>query len=338
MSRRREWMLRLIMIGISLSVSFGLAEVMARVLYPISDGRENVTLDGQPIKGWFEPGSVYRQVANEYDARTTITAQGHRVPGVAQGSPEVIFLGDSFTYGYGLTDEQTFASHYCSERRVACANLGIPGSGTARQVDRLVEFLDRYQWKPREVKFFFFGMSGSFSAGNDFADNYDREMADRLPAGATRPRGPRADRGFVERAIGWQSFLLNHSALMRVAKFHWGPMLKSVVVAAPGDERMGTALEATRRGLARLDALSRERGFEYTIYLIVPVQDIIRGTDGDTLLTLNGVSPKPAVPTAALFTSSPQAHYYAFDGHLNPEGSRKVAQFLIARDAARPAP
>lgn len=338
MSRRREWMLRLIMIGISLFIGLAMAEVMARVLYPISDGRENVTLDGQPIKGWFEPGSVYRQVANEYDARTTITDKAHRVPGVAQGSPEIIFLGDSFTYGYGLTDEQTFASRYCTARQVTCANLGIPGSGTARQVERLVEFLDRYQWKPREVKFFFFGMSGSFSAGNDFADNYDREVTDRLPPGTVRPRGPRADRGLVERAIGWQSFLLNHSALMRVAKFHWGPMLKSLVVSAPGDERMGTALDATRRHLARLDALSRERGFDYTIYLIVPVQDIMRGSAGETLRTLNGVSPKPAVPTADLFASSPEAHYYAFDGHLNPEGSRKLAAFLVARDAAPRAP
>ena len=337
MSRRREWTLRLILLGISLLVGFGLAEVTARVLYPISDGRDNVTLDGTPIKDWFPPGSVYRQVANEYDARTTITDKAHRVPGVDQGSPEVIFLGDSFTYGYGLNDEQTFASIYCRGRQVTCANLGIPGSGTRRQVERLEEFLDRYQWKPRELKFFFFGMSGSFSAGNDFADNYDREMFDRLPPGARGPRGPRADRGFVERAIGWQSVLLNHSALLRIAKFQWGPTIKSLVVAAPGDERMATALAATRRSLARLDDLSRARGFDYTIYLIVPVQDVLRGSYGDTLRTFNSVSPKPAVPTADLYLSSPQSFYYAFDGHLNPAGSSKLAQFLIAQDNVRAA-
>jgi len=333
MSRRREWMLRLIMIAISLFVGLALAEVAARVLYPISDGRDNVGLDGKPIKGWFEPGKVYRQVTNEYDARTTITPEGHRVPGVDHGSPEVIFLGDSFTYGYGLADEQTFASIYCNARHVTCANLGLPGSGTKRQLERLEQFLDKYQWKPREVKFFFFGMSCSFSAGNDFVDNYDREMFDRLPPGTKAPRGPRADRGLVERLIGLQGVLLNHSALMRVAKFQWGPTIKALVVAAPGDERMATALEATKRSLARLDDLSRSRGFAYTIYLIVPVQDIIRGSYGDTLKTLDGVSPKPAVPTAELYLSSPKSFYYAFDGHLNPAGSSKLAQFLIARDS-----
>jgi hypothetical protein len=330
-------MLRLIMISISLVIGLGVAEVMARVMFPISDGRDNVTLDGKPIKGWFTPNSVYRQVTSEYDARTTITDKAHRVPGVASGSPDVIFLGDSFTYGYGLTDEQTFASLYCQARHVTCANLGIPGSGTKKQVERLEEFLDKYQWKPRELKFFFFGMSGSFSAGNDFVDNYDREIYDRTPPAERGARRQRADRGFVERAIEWQGFLLNHSALMRVAKYQWGPAIKSMVVAAPGDERMATALEATRRNLAQLDDLSRSRGFAYTIYLIVPVQDIIRGSYGDTLRTLNSVSPKPAVPTAELYLSSPKSFYYAFDGHLNPAGSNKLAQFLIAQDNVRAA-
>jgi hypothetical protein len=131
--------------------------------------------------------------------------------------------------------------------------------------------------------------------------------------------------------------LLNNTAMLRVAKFQWGPTIKSLVVAAPGDERMSIALEATRRSLARLDDLSRTRGFAYTIYLIVPVQDILRGSYGETLRVLNGVSPKAAVPTAELYLSSPKSFYYAFDGHLNPAGSSKLAHFLIEQDNVRAA-
>ena len=110
--------------------------------------------------------------SNEYNAIPTITNKGHRVPGV-EGNPDVVFPGDSFTYGYGLSDEQTFASLYCKRLNLECVNLGIPGSGTLRQVERLEQYLDRYGWRPREVKLFFFGMSSS-SAGNDFVDNYYR--------------------------------------------------------------------------------------------------------------------------------------------------------------------
>jgi hypothetical protein len=52
----REWVLRLLLTVISLTVAVGLAEVLVRIFFPISDGRENVTLDGKPVQGWFEPG------------------------------------------------------------------------------------------------------------------------------------------------------------------------------------------------------------------------------------------------------------------------------------------
>lgn len=338
------------MLAVSLVVSLALAEAVVRLFFPLNDGRTNLTLEGQPIEEWFEPGSVYRQVSNEYDARTTITPRAHRVPGT-DGSPEVILLGDSFTYGYGLADDETFASFYCGTLRVACANLGYPGSGTARQVRRLEEFIDRYQWHPREVKLFFFGMSSSFSAGNDFVDNYDfsRWLATQPPgtrapstleprrprppsagpSSAGRPRADDANDGLSARVIAMQGALLEHSMLMRRAKFHWGPLLKSLIVRDPGNERMTQALEATRDGLAQLDALSRKDGFSYTIYLIVPVQDLIRQSYGQTLEALNSVSPKPAVPTAQLFTDSPASYYFSYDGHLNVRGARRLGEFLV---------
>lgn len=337
-SRTREWTLRLTLLLVSLIVALVIAEVATRIIHPIWDGRDNVTLDGRRIKDWFEPGSVYRQISNEYNAITTITNKGHRVPGV-EGNPDVIFLGDSFTYGYGLSDEQTFASVYCTRRNLACVNLGYPGSGTLRQVERLEQYLDRYGWRPREVKLFFFGMSSSFSAGNDFVDNYDREHP--ATGDATKPAGtpvsgnkpPTSDhKGLAERVIGLQSVLLRHSNLLRLAKFYWGPMLKSMIVADPGETRMADAVAATERALARLDELSERAGFEYRIYLIVPVHDIIRGTDDETLATLRGVTVKPVVPTAELFRDSPQDFYFAFDGHLNPQGSRRLAEFLVSLD------
>lgn len=335
-SARREWTIRLALLLVSLIVALLIAEVVTRIVHPIWDGRDNVTLDGKPIKGWFEPGSVYRQISNEYDAITTITDKGHRVPGV-DGNPEVVFLGDSFTYGYGLSDEETFASIYCKRLNVPCVNLGIPSTGTLQQVVRLEEFLDKYGWRPREVKLFFFGMSSSFSAGNDFVDNYYRRNwvpgATRQPASAaTAERNPEPAPGLKERIIGLQVFLLSHSNLVRLAKFYWGPMLKTMIVADPGEERMEEAIVATQQALRRLDDASRRFGFEYRIYLIVPVHDILRGTDDETLDLLRSTAGRPIVSTADAVRDSPKDSYYAFDGHLSPEGSRRVAEFLIQLD------
>jgi len=325
----REWAIRgALVVGSSLC-ALVFAEVLLRIFYPIYDGRDNVTLSGEPIKNWFEPGSVYRQVSNEYDARTTITEKGHRVPGV-NGNPDVVFIGDSFTYGWGLSDDEAFASIYCRERHLACANLGRPGTGTSKQIDRLEEFLKKWNWKPKEVKLFFFGMSGSFSAGNDFVDNFQEgRWIQAWANGEARPKDDTAG-GLGERIIGWQSFLLQRSNLVRIAKYHWGPMMKSMLIADPGAERMAESLLYTERFLKRLDELSQRAGFDYSIYLLVPVQDILRGTYPDTLTTLNQVSPKPVVSTAPLLLESPQQFYYAYDGHLNAKGSRRIAEFLVS--------
>jgi len=334
----KEWLIRIVLVLASCVVALLLSEAVARIFFPISDRLDYITLDGRPIKGWFEPGIVYRQISNEYDARTTITPKGHRVPG-SKGNPEVVFIGDSFTYGFGLSDEETFASIYCSKRHLDCANLGWPGSGTDRHVKRLEEFIQEWGWKPREVKLFFFGMSNSFSSGNDFADNYYSYMGES----SMQPGGDRGEKqnpqsefaiGFGERLIGFQTFLIEHSALMRFAKFHWGPLLKSLVLVDPG-ERMTVALTATEQSLRRLDELSRQVGFEYNIYLLVPVQDIIRGTYEETLDTLNRVSPKRAIPTAHLFLDAPRKYYYAFDGHINSLGSQRIADFVISSDQAQ---
>lgn len=334
--RLREWAVRAGLMFGSLLVAFLVAEGVSRIFAPISDLRENLTLDGERVYDLFAPGAVYRQVSNEYDALTTITDKGHRAPAV-EGNPDVVFIGDSFTYGYGLSDEQTFVSLYCSRQKLACANLAQPGSGTLKEVERLEQYLTTWNWRPREVRLFVFAMSGSFSAGNDFVDNYQREihMRSQAAGNAAATGAPAANQGgAAERIIGLQSFLLRHSNLMRLLKFHAGPLLKSLLVAEPGPERMTIALDATRSALRRLDELSRSAGFEYTIYLIVPVQDILRGTAAETLAALDSVSPKPVVATAQLYADSPADFYFAFDGHLNPEGNRRMADFLASRDRA----
>jgi hypothetical protein len=333
----KEWLLRLVLLAGSLVFALLVAEVLLRVVAPINDGRANVALDGRPITGWFEPGSVYRQVSNEYDVLTTITDKGHRVPG-ASGNPDVVFLGDSFTYGWGLSDTESFASIYCATVVRECANLGAPGTGTLRQVRRLRHFLTAWHWRPREVKLFFFGMSSSFSAGNDFVDNYTygRWMnGERAGEVLANTAGQEPTLSLAARVIGWQSRLLEHSNLVRFAKFHWGPLLRSLLLADPGQERMAEALMYTEEGFAELDELSRDIGFEYSVYLIVPVQDIIRGTHGQTLATLNRVSRTPAVSTATLFVAAPQQFYYAYDGHLNAKGSRRIAELLVSLDGNR---
>ena len=45
-----------------------------------------------------------------------------------------------------------------------------------------------------------------------------------------------SDPGLIEQIIFMQELILNHSMLMRLIKFYWGPMLKSIFIADFGNE------------------------------------------------------------------------------------------------------
>jgi hypothetical protein len=191
-------------------------------------------------------------------------------------------------------------------------------------------------------------MSRSFSSGNDFADNYNfgRWLQQQAHASPTSGRlmaagnvqAPEQDRkgrhrtGLGEWIVSVQKPLLFNVHLVRHIKYHWGPLLKTMALAEPDDKRREEAVSYTARAFEELDALAKRAGFEYEVFLIVPVQDILMGTDDQTLAVLSGVTRKKAVSTADLFRDAPTRYYFAYDGHLNVEGASRVAQFLIDRE------
>jgi lysophospholipase L1-like esterase len=295
-------------------------ELASRWLQPIRL-HALIAADGRRLESWLAPGTAYRQVSSEYDARTTITPEGHRVP-APRGPVDVVFLGDSFTFGTGLADEETFAWQYCERSARSCANLAEPGSGTLRQVERLREFLEGRGWRPREVKLFVFAMTASFSAGNDLQDNYVAGSGADPETRAQRP-------GALERALALRGRLERRSNLVRLLKYHWGPLLRAALVPELDDARRTRALALTREALAELAQLAVSHGFELSIYLIHPMQDVRRGTYRDTLAALAAIAPVPVQPTAQLFEADPARYYFPLDGHLNPEGARAIARLLL---------
>ncbi len=332
----KRWLANATLLGFGCLFALAAAEIASRLVYPLATGVSHVTADGENVKAWLAPGRVYRQVSAEYDAVTTITERGHRAPAV-EGDPEVIFLGDSFTFGWGLADDETFASIACRSLEISCANLGAPGTGTGQQVERLERFLQTWDWRPREVKLFLFAMTDNFSAGNDLADNVDRERRRARASEARVPERAGARPGVLERALGLRRTLLAHSNLLRIVKFYWGPALRSVLRPGLDRQRLEEALAITGRELRRLDALGDRYGFETALYLIHPVQDILRATHHETLAQLSRVAPVPLRSTAPLFEENPTGFYYPYDGHLDPDGSRRIAELLISEARAEPA-
>lgn len=287
-----------------------------------------------------QPGAIYRQYSEEYDVVTTITKKGYRIP-EAVDNPQIIFLGDSFTFGQGLSDEQTFPFLFCKSLPISCANLGVPGASTISELDRLEEFLTSEEWSPQHVLLFIFGMTKFLGAGNDLYDNIKVfEQAKKMKKISYSPENLSSPSNVIMNAdifsellyvlLDFRKTLLKHSNFARVLKFYFGPQLKELLAPSAGKETLNHALSLMKEQLSRFERLAAQFGFTTHIFLIHPVQDILRGSYHDTISSIRSISPKTIHSTAHLFLPDPGPFFFPLDGHLNEKGSQKVADFLLS--------
>ncbi len=129
---------RVTAVALGILIAGGLAEGAVRVLWPQRTGPSQLTYD--PRVGSIPIPNQHGRVTlpGVYSYTFTHDADGRRVtPGAPASSarPVVLLLGDSFTYGVGVSDGETFASRLQSlldgaHASMRVINAGNPGKGT----------------------------------------------------------------------------------------------------------------------------------------------------------------------------------------------------------------
>ena len=302
-----------------------IGEVASRYIMPISPGPSIQDLDGnKQTISYIEAGKTFIITTPDYAAKTSITKDGYRAP-AAKGNPQVVFIGDSFTYAQGVTDEQAFPALYCKEKKLNCANLAVPGASTLYEVDRLESFLKEKGWRPEMVHFFFF-------TGNDFSDNLNAD-AKRSKGLAYAPeetnlkRSNNEEQGLVSSVI---DFSLKHSNLLRIAYFKVLPILRN----DPEETKKAQdkALQITQKEFKHLDTLSKQYGFNYQIYIIHSEPEIRNKAYEALDKQLQAISEKPIISLANLFKENTQDYFFPSDGHFSVIGNRKLADYLFLKN------
>jgi hypothetical protein len=331
-------------IGIAILVALSLTEFVSRLILPISSGAQFLNLDGSLVSKLeadyyrYQPDLKYRQVSAEFDAVTTIDRFGNRVL-TATGNPEVIFLGDSFTFGHGLSNKNTFAYIYCAELRIKCANLARPGLGTTEELDILEYYLNSYGWRPKTVKLVMLAMSGAMAAGNDLYDNYlnKKRRVDRKNRISTvqsadniRHKESIVQDESQKHLQKFKNLVLENSNLARHVYFRLGHQIRALLSPPASKKILHIGLNETKKQLERFDELSRKFDFKTETYIIHPVQDLIRGTAPNTIQALKDVVPNQEfISSIGIFDENPRNYYFSYDGHWNTSGAEKFAEFLM---------
>jgi lysophospholipase L1-like esterase len=151
MSPTRRVAANLAVFAVALSFAFALGEVVLRLAVdlPLARRLPEVRYNTHPIRRFsLEPN----QQAYTYGAPATILSNGLRSNGVdtgprAESAPVIIALGDSFTFGLGVNDDQTWPARLESALRknlneeVRVLNAGTISYGVFQQLDQLKELV-----------------------------------------------------------------------------------------------------------------------------------------------------------------------------------------------------
>lgn len=135
----------LLVLGAS-SLTLAAGEAVVRVAAHLSGRRPLVVSDARA--GWAARpdlrgatvvfGGARFRFSTDEQGRRRCYPPGERPP----DAPALVLVGDSFTQGVGVDDDQTFAWRLARDRRYRVVNLGVGGYGTQQELLQLERFLE----------------------------------------------------------------------------------------------------------------------------------------------------------------------------------------------------
>ena len=132
-------------------------------------------IQSRSVRRWLQPNIQTRHTTKEFDVAVRTNQRGMRGPDFAQtkikDSKRILFVGDSFTFGYGVEEPQRFSDQVEKlalkrGEKWQSLNMGVPSWGTADALLYLRE--TGLELKPDVVVACFYQ--------NDIRDNADRQL------------------------------------------------------------------------------------------------------------------------------------------------------------------
>jgi hypothetical protein len=310
---------------VALLVGIGTSELIVRSFVQVRDVGPSFTVYdpryGQTLKKSF---SAWR-ITPEFTMRFTTNLDGFRGPELGMlSSRPILFLGDSFTMGYGVNDGEEFPAlvrstlSHRSSKMVSVINAGVGNSGNGRWVKFLRA--EAKGFNPRLVVFQIHA--------NDFGDNIRERLFELSPTGelielpVSTVSAERRIQSLVEGIPG-----LGHSYLIGLSRQVSWPTHSSYHDLDAEDlpansDRTSLEEQLLFRLLEEVLTMSREQGWQVLAVLVdIPderLAEMAKFFSVRDVLTVV-IPPKQDRPDL----------YYKVDGHWNASGHRFTADRIL---------
>ena len=300
-------------------------ELGARLLVPAREVGPSFSVYDPVLGSRHKRGLSASRRTPEFTMRISTNSLGQRgpepTPAELDAKLRVLFVGDSFTEGYGVDDGEEFprrvAARLAAEgRSVRILNEGVGNTGTGRAV----RLLRGYPIEPERATVLVYQASSN-DFGDDHRDGFFRLDADGrlveaplpVPQSFLRRVQPAIDR------IPGLTYSHAFAALLQLARSR-GRVADAAPTPVPGaNEPQRERL--TLRLLAELIAAARARGW--------PVIVLTSDAEPDVASRIESV----ALAESAEFVRMPAKSerpdlYYRVDGHWNRDGHVEAAERL----------
>jgi len=322
----------LVLLALSTCAALALSEIVLRIAHPVEASWLAIYRrhPSQPMHALL-PGVDARVDTGETHWRVLTDADGMRV-GASADVPTrclVLWLGDSFTFGYGVDYEQSYVGLVAArDPQARHRNAAVPAYGPV-QYRRVLEAALASGERPSAVRVVTF-------VGNDFHDSL-------WSKDAPVQNGILGDRG------GLKSFLKRNLHLYRLASIGFHRVapsrntehadVRAELADAAAWERpfLARAKQVYGAEMARIRDLALEAGARAQ-FAILPTREAVEAMRseapvvGDPTLPvetaraiLQTLDPAVLDLSSALRAAPASETFFRFDGHLAPLGNRIVA-------------
>ena len=346
MTRPGRLVAKLSILVVSTILALLLAEVASRYLYHVEIShfedcqgrRAEIRLDDPELEVVLKPHFCGKLIGSEFRNSVRTNGAGYRdsqeFSEDKHGAYRIFALGDSYTFGWGVEQDQTYLSVLGRKlalemgRNVDTFNLGVWSYGTLQEI----KVFDRFRnYQPDLVILQFYGRDGFVQeSGNDLVDNYlFREWYQT----AHLPQNQR-HRSNVEASViaheRWTEYLAQHCNLCRIGVLAFGAFAKSGFHPKGNPQLRDAAWQITQDALRNFDRDLQSLNIK-CILLWIPPPGTVHEQDASVANRLKsfGLGNVVVVSPLELMRADVRKYYYSLDTHWRPAGHELAAELLL---------
>jgi hypothetical protein len=315
-----------------------LLEISVRIfvpdLKPVQEIITPVSTDAERLLPFLRPHYGARLTTSEYVMSMKHNSLGFRDSEHLKKRPEditrVVIIGDSFTYGWGVDQDQAYPALLeplldgAGDRQYEIFNMGIPDTGTveARQIAQVAMTFD-----PQIIVLAMLLEDRWAVNGNDLVDNARKPQGEQASAAGRQPSA-----GVL---TSTHNFLARNSALYACIMMRAGHAMRRQAIGMRDNRNrreLDAAWELTTGLLAELNARARASNVTFAVVRCPFYFDAQRDKPDRISARLTEVGEDLEIPVLDLLPGMQQLDtgslYYQRDGHWTPAGNEAAAAII----------